>query len=70
MLKSLGASIILTAFLNYEDDIEQFGREILTRVRKLEAEGRGTDVEYEIERTGWVYQDNKDQNVKGHDYKR
>lgn len=63
LLKSLGASIILVAFLNYEDDIEQFGREVLPRVRKLEAEGRGTDEAFEVERTGWIYGDNKNQNV-------
>lgn len=69
LLKSLGASIILTAFLHYEDEIEQFGKEVLPRVRQLEAEGRGTDQEFEIARTGWVYgDDDTNQNVKGAKY--
>lgn len=55
LLKSLGVSLVLTAFLHYEDEIEQFGKEVLTLVRKLEGEGRGRDVEDEIERTGDVY---------------
>lgn len=70
LLKALGASIVLTAFLHYEEEIEQFGREVLPLVRQMEAEGRGTDEAYEVERTGWVYGGNKDQNVKGQEYKR
>ncbi len=55
LLKSLGVDVVLLAFLHYEDDIEGFGREILPLVRRLEAEGRGSDVEDEIRRTGEVY---------------
>ena len=39
LLKSLGISIVLVAFLHYEDEIQQFGDQILPLVRKLEAEG-------------------------------
>lgn len=56
MLKSLGAGIILTAFLHYEEEIEQFGREVLPLVRKMEAQGRGKDEKFETERTGWIYE--------------
>ncbi|KAK4226312.1 luciferase-like domain-containing protein [Podospora fimiseda] len=55
LLKSLGVNLVLTAFLHYEEEIEQFGREVLPLVRKLEAEGRGKDSEYEIGQTGDVY---------------
>ncbi|OQO14333.1 hypothetical protein B0A48_01209 [Cryoendolithus antarcticus] len=57
LLKSLGVSIILTAFLHYEEEIEQFGREILPLVRELEKKGRGKDVDYEISLTGDVYRE-------------
>lgn len=59
LLKALGASILLTAFLHYEEEIEQFGREIIPRVRKLEQQGRGTDEKYEISQTGHIYSDAK-----------
>ena len=55
LLKSLGIDIILVAFLHYGDDIEQFGEQILSKVRQLEAEGRGKDEAYEISLTGDVY---------------
>lgn len=55
LLKSLGVDIILTAYLHYEEDIEQFGREVLPLVRELERQGRGKDVDYEIALTGDVY---------------
>lgn len=55
LLKSLGVDILLTAFLHYEDEIQQFGEQILPLVRKLEAEGRGKDEAYEISLTGDVY---------------
>lgn len=57
LLKALGASILLTAFLHYEEEIELFGREVLPRVRELEKQGRGVDEEYEISRTGYIYSD-------------
>lgn len=55
LLKSLGISILLTAFLHYDDEIQQFGEQVLPLVRKLEAEGRGTNAEHEIGLTGDVY---------------
>lgn len=55
LIKSLGVDILLVAFLHYEDDIQQFGEQILSRVRKLEAEGRGKDQAFEISVTGDVY---------------
>ncbi|EKD16922.1 uncharacterized protein L3040_006209 [Drepanopeziza brunnea f. sp. 'multigermtubi'] len=55
LLKSLGVDIVLLAFLHYDDDIEDFGKEVLPLVRRLEKEGRGKNVEEEIERTGDVY---------------
>jgi alkanesulfonate monooxygenase len=58
LLKSLGVDLVLTAFLHYEDDIEQFGKEVLPLVRKLEAAGRGKDAEDEIKRTGDIYRKN------------
>ena len=55
LLKSLGIDILLVAFLHYDDEIQQFGEQILPLVRKLEAEGRGKDEAFEIELTGDVY---------------
>ena len=55
LIKALGASILLTAFLHYEDEIEQFGREVIPKVRELEKQGRGKDEEYEISQTGHIY---------------
>ena len=62
LIKSLGVQILLVAFLHYEDDIKQFGEQVLSLVRKLEAEGRGTDEAYEISLTGDVYREVTDQN--------
>ena len=59
LLKSLGVNILLTAFLHYDEEIQQFGEQVLPLVRKLEAEGRGKDVDYEIELTGDVYREKK-----------
>ncbi|KAF6837197.1 luciferase- subgroup [Colletotrichum plurivorum] len=56
LLKSLGINLVLTAFLHYDDEIEQFGRDVLPLVRQYEKEGRGKNAEFEIERTGAVYQ--------------
>lgn len=55
LIKALGATILLTAFLHYEDEIEKFGREVLPKVRELEKQGRGKDEEYEISQTGHIY---------------
>lgn len=57
LLKSLGVDVLLTAFLHYEEEIKQFGDEVLPLVRKLEKEGRGKDQELEIKLTGEVYRD-------------
>lgn len=59
LLKSLGIDILLVAFLHYEDDIRQFGQQILSQIRKLEAEGRGKDEAFEISLTGDVYRARK-----------
>lgn len=59
LLKSIGVSIILTAFLHYEEEIELFGKEVLALVRELEKQGRGSDAEYEIGLTGDVYREKK-----------
>ncbi|KAE9362609.1 bacterial luciferase-like protein [Stipitochalara longipes BDJ] len=59
LLKSLGIDIVLLAFLHYEEDIENFGKEILSLVRKLEKEGRGKNPDEEIEKTGEVYRATK-----------
>ncbi|SMY18631.1 unnamed protein product [Zymoseptoria tritici ST99CH_1A5] len=55
LLKSLGVSILLTAFLHYESEIEHFGKEVLPLVRELEKQGRGKDEADEVRRTGDVY---------------
>ncbi|CAK4033671.1 Alkanesulfonate monooxygenase [Lecanosticta acicola] len=70
LLKSLGVSIILCAFLHYEEEIESFGKEVLPLVRELEAKGRGKDVEFEIARTGDVYRKNSEKSsvVQGHSH--
>jgi alkanesulfonate monooxygenase len=59
LLKSLGVHILLLAFLHYDEEIQQFGDQILPLVRKLEGEGRGKDVEFEIKLTGDVYREKK-----------
>lgn len=61
LLKSLGVDILLTAFLHYDEEIQQFGEDVLPLVRKLEAAGRGKDVDYEINLTGDVYRERKKQ---------
>ncbi|KAK5165848.1 uncharacterized protein LTR77_008771 [Saxophila tyrrhenica] len=55
MLKSLGVDIILVAFLHYEEEIEEFGRNVLPLVREMEKQGRGKDEAYETARTGYIY---------------
>ncbi|MDI1492968.1 MAG: hypothetical protein OHK93_004752 [Ramalina farinacea] len=57
LIKFLGVQILLVAFLHYEDDIKQFGEQVLSLVRKIEAEGRGTDEAYEISLTGDMYRE-------------
>lgn len=59
LIKSLGVDQLLTAFLHYEDDLQKFGEQVITLVRKLEAEGRGKDEAYEISLTGDVYRARK-----------
>lgn len=56
LLKSLGIEILLTAFLNYETEIQEFGEKVIAEVRRLEKEeGRGSDEAYETRLTGDVY---------------
>lgn len=55
LLKSLGIDIVLLVFLHYEEDIEDFGAQVLSLVRKLEKEGRGKNAADEIARAGDVY---------------
>ena len=55
LLKSLGVDILLVAFLHYDDEIQQFGEQVLPLVRKLEAQGRGKNEQFEISLTGDVY---------------
>ena len=57
LLKSLGIDILLVAFLHYDDEIQQFGEQVLPLVRQLEAEGRGKDEAYEVSLTGDVYRE-------------
>ena len=57
LLKSLGIDMLLVAFLHYDDEIKQFGEQVLSLVRKLEAEGRGKDEAFEISLTGDVYRE-------------
>jgi alkanesulfonate monooxygenase len=59
LLKSLGIDIVLLAFLHYEEEVEEFGKQVLPLVRKLEREGRGKNAEEEIKRTGDVYRSRK-----------
>lgn len=60
LLKSLGINILLVAFLHYDDEIQDFGEQVLPLVRQLEAEGRGKDEAFEISLTGDVYREKKD----------
>ncbi|KAJ7774343.1 luciferase-like domain-containing protein [Mycena maculata] len=55
LLKSLGVDILLVAFLHYEEEIQQFGEQVIPLVRQLEREGRGKDRDFEIARTGMGY---------------
>jgi dimethylsulfone monooxygenase len=41
-LKGAGADLILLGFLHFQEEVEQFGREIIPLVRELEAERAGT----------------------------
>lgn len=60
LIKSLGVDILLVAFLHYDDEIQKFGEQVITLVRKLEAQGRGKDETYEISLTGDVYRARKE----------
>ncbi|KAK6580777.1 hypothetical protein PZA11_007013 [Diplocarpon coronariae] len=59
LLKSLGIDIVLLAFLHYEEDIENFGTDVLPLVRSLEKLGRGKNADEEIKLTGDVYRARK-----------
>lgn len=65
LLKSLGVDILLVAFLHYDEEIQQFGDQVLSLVREKEKQGRGKDEAYEISLTGDVYREKKkDEEVK------
>ena len=65
LLKSLGVDILLVAFLHYDEEIQQFGDQVLSLVREKEKLGRGKDEAYEISLTGDVYREKKkDEEVK------
>ncbi|KAJ7507551.1 alkanesulfonate monooxygenase [Mycena galericulata] len=57
LLKRLGVEILLLAFMHYEDEIQQFGEQVLPLVRQLAKEGRGKDKDLEIALTGDVYRE-------------
>ncbi|GME41635.1 Alcohol dehydrogenase superfamily zinc-containing [Neofusicoccum parvum] len=59
LLKSIGVDILLTAFLHYDEEIQQFGETVLPLVRQLEKQGRGRDKDFEIALTGDVYRERK-----------
>ncbi|KAJ7431303.1 alkanesulfonate monooxygenase, partial [Mycena galericulata] len=54
---NLGVDILLLAFMHYEDEIQQFGEQVLPLVRQLAKEGRGKDKDLEIALTGDVYRE-------------
>ncbi|GAA5849012.1 hypothetical protein JCM3766R1_005426 [Sporobolomyces carnicolor] len=56
LFRSLGIDHILTAFLDFQEELEQFGNDVIPLVRELEAQGRGLDAEFEIARSGAIYQ--------------
>lgn len=56
LLKSLGIDLVLTAYLHFQEEVDQFGKQVIPLVRKLEAEGRGKDARFEIQRSGDVYE--------------
>jgi len=41
-LKAIGVDLVLTGFLHFIEEVEYFGREVLPRVRELEARAAGT----------------------------
>ncbi|GAA5990148.1 hypothetical protein JCM10908_005844 [Rhodotorula pacifica] len=55
LFRSLGIDHVLTAYLDFQEEIEAFGQTVLPLVRQLEAEGRGLDAEYEISVSGHIY---------------
>ena len=59
LIKSLGVDILLVAFLHYDEEIQQFGDQVLSLVRQLEKQGRGRDQVYEAQLTGDVYREEK-----------
>jgi alkanesulfonate monooxygenase len=56
LFRSLGIDHLLTAFLDFQEELEVFGKTVIPLVKKLEAEGRGLDAEYEIAKSGSIYQ--------------
>ena len=55
LFRSLGIDLVLTAFLHFIEEVEQFGKEVIPLVRQGEAEGRGLDAEKEIAISGHIY---------------
>lgn len=56
LFKSLGIDHLLTAFLDFDTELPEFGRKVIPLVKQLESEGRGVDAEYEIALSGSIYQ--------------
>ncbi|KAM0748094.1 alkanesulfonate monooxygenase [Meredithblackwellia eburnea MCA 4105] len=56
LFKSLGINFVLTAFLHFQEEVEQFGRQVLPLVREGEIRGRGSNVDEEIAISGYIYQ--------------
>ncbi|GAA5997871.1 hypothetical protein JCM5350_003629, partial [Sporobolomyces pararoseus] len=56
LFRSLGIDHILTAFLNFQEELEEFGQKVIPLVKRLESEGRGVDAEFEIAKSGSIYQ--------------
>ncbi|KZS94739.1 methanesulfonate monooxygenase [Sistotremastrum niveocremeum HHB9708] len=55
LFKSLGIDFVLTAFLHFQEEVEQFGKQVLPLVREGEAQGRGVNAEKEIAISGHIY---------------
>ncbi|ORY48837.1 methanesulfonate monooxygenase [Leucosporidium creatinivorum] len=55
LFRSLGIDFVLTAFLHFQEEVEQFGKQVLPLVREGEREGRGLDAEHEISISGHIY---------------
>ncbi|GAA5933157.1 uncharacterized protein JCM15063_002314 [Sporobolomyces koalae] len=56
LFRSLGIDHILVAFVNFQEELEEFGNKVIPLVKQLEKEGRGLDAEFEIAKSGAIYQ--------------